>query len=263
MVAYTYSTARSLSDGFGDQIGSAWTNTYTVNGNNFEVLAAPSYVMPHRIIGNISYGIDYGKNFRTSVALFYEGGPQGRVSYTYTSSVVNDGGANNLIYVPKSKDELTFSDYTYTDAAGQKQTYTASAQAEDFWDFVNNNKYLKTRKGQYAERNGLVYPWVHQFDLKITQDFYLTTKNGSKNTLSLGLDIRNVGNLLCKNWGNKQSFTVASVLKQTNRRLKDGEQKPVYQFQRYGTEVLKDAFAPTHGTSSTYLMQFTVRYSFN
>lgn len=263
MVAYTYSNAKSLSDGFGDQIGSAWTNTYTVNGNNFEELAAPSYVMPHRIIANVSYGINYGKNFRTSVSLFYEGGPQGRVSYTYTGSVVNDGGAANLIYVPKSKDELEFSNYTYTDAAGVKQTYAAADQAEDFWNFVNNNKYLKTRKGQYAERNGLVYPWVHQFDLKITQDFYLTTKNGSKNTLSLGLDIKNLGNLLNKNWGAKQSFTVASILKQTNRRLKDGVQKPVYQFQRYGTEVLKDAFAPTFGTSSTYLMQFTVRYSFN
>ena len=263
MVAYTYSTAKSLSDGFGDQIGSAWTNTYTVNGNNFEELAAPSYVMPHRIIANLSYGINYGRNFKTSVALFYEGGPQGRLSYTYTGSVVNDGGAANLIYVPKSKDELTFTDYTYTDAAGVKQTYAASAQAEDFWNFVNNNKYLKTRKGQYAERNGLVYPWVHQFDLKITQDFYLTTKGGKKNTLQLGLDIRNFGNLLCKNWGAKQSFTVASILKQTNRRLKDGVQVPQYQFQRYGTEVLKDAFAPTFGTSSTYMMQFSVRYSFN
>ena len=57
-----------------------------------------------------------------------------------------------MIYVPKSKDELTFSDYTYTDAAGTKQTYAAAAQAEDFWNFVNNNKYLKTRKGQYEER---------------------------------------------------------------------------------------------------------------
>ena len=122
---------------------------------------------------------------------------------------------------------------------------------------------MKTRKGQYAERNGMVYPWVHQFDLKITQDFYLKTKKGDKNTLSLGLDIRNVGNLLNKNWGSKQSFTEASILKQSNRRIKDGVQTPVYQFQRHGTEVLKEAFEPTFGTSSTYLMQFTVRYSFN
>ena len=263
MAAYTYSNAKSLSDGQGDQIGSAWNSTYTVNGNNFEELAAPSYVMPHRIIANLSYGINYGKNFRTSIALFYEGGPQGRLSYTYTGSVVNDGGAANLIYVPASKDELTFSDYTYTNAAGVEQIYTATAQAEDFWNFVNNNKYLKTRKGRYAERNGLVYPWVHQFDIKIAQDFYLTTKDGQKNTLQLGLDILNVGNLLCKNWGAKQTYTVASILKQTNRRLKDGVQVPEYQFQRYGTEVLKDAFAPVHGTSSTYMMQFSIRYSFN
>jgi hypothetical protein len=81
--------------------------------------------------------------------------------------------------------------------------------------------------------------------------------------LQLGLDILNIGNLLCKNWGAKQTYTVASILKQTNRRLKDGVHVPEYQFQRYGTEVLKDAFASVLGTSSTYMMQFSIRYSFN
>lgn len=263
MLAYTYSTARSLGDGYGDQMNSAWMNSATINGNNLEILGTPNYVMPHRLIGSLTYGINYARHFRTSVSLFYEGGPAGRVSYTYTSNVVGDGGAANLIYVPASKEELKFVDYKYTDAAGVQQTYTATAQADDFWGFVNNNKYLQTRKGAYAERNGLVYPWVHQFDFKIMQDFYLKTKSGYKNTLQIGLDIKNIGNLFNRNWGARQSVTASQLLKQTNNRSQGGTTVPVYNFQRYGTEVLKDAFVPTFGTSSTYLMQITLRYIFN
>ena len=259
MVAYTYSTARSLGDGYGDQIYSAWMNSATINGNNLEVLGTPSYVMPHRLIGSISYRIG-----RTALSLFYEGGPAGRLSYTYTKNIVGDGGANNLIYVPESKDELTFESYKYNDASGNEQIYSAEAQAEDFWNFVNNNKYLKKRKGQYAERNGLAYPWVHQFDFKVMHDINLSTKGNYKNILQIGLDIKNIGNLFSKKWGARQSYTANQILELSNYKdFGQGSTKvPVYKFQRQGTEVLKDAFMPTFGTSSTYLMQITVRYIF-
>lgn len=267
MIAYTYSNGKSLNDGWGDQAYSAWQSAATVNGNNIQSLGYASYIMPHRLIANISYSKEYAKHFRTGISLFYEGGPQGKVSYTYTSNVVGDGGGQNLIYVPASKDELKFADYkwSWTDAEGNRhsETYTADAQAEDFWNFINNNKYLKTRKGRYAERNGLVYPWVNQFDLKITQDFFIQSKNGMRNTLQIGLDIKNVGNLLNKNWGNMKSPTVSQILKQTNKRAAGGTTEPVYNFQRNGSEVLTKAFTNTFGTSSTYLMQISVRYMFN
>lgn len=266
MIAYTYSNGKSLNDGWGDQVYSAFQNAATVNGNNIQTLGYASYIMPHRLIANISYSKEYAKHFRTGISLFYEGGPQGKVSYTYTSNIVGDYGGQNLIYVPASKDELKFADYDWSweDADGKHtETYTAAAQAEDFWNFINNNKYLKTRKGKYAERNGLVYPWVNQFDLKITQDFFIQSKNGMRNTLQIGLDIKNVGNLLNKNWGNMKSVTKNQILYQVNKRGAGKDTEPVYNFQRNGTEVLKDAFVNTFGTSSTYLMQISVRYMFN
>ncbi|MEG1592707.1 MAG: hypothetical protein RR391_17745 [Chryseobacterium sp.] len=263
MVAYTYSNGKTLNDGWGDQMYSAYQSNPNVNGSNFQTLGYSNYIMPHRLIASISYSKEYAKHFRTGISLFYEGGPAGKVSYTYTSNVVGDGGAKNLIYVPRSKDELSFGDYKYSDSQGERKVYTAGQQAEDFWAFINNNDYLKTRKGKYAERNGLTYPWVHQFDVKITQDFFLKSKNGSRNTIQVGLDIKNVGNLLNKKWGARQSATASEILKQTNKRSAGGTTVPVYNFQRYGTEVLSNAFAPTFGTSSTYLMQISVRYIFN
>lgn len=266
MIAYTYSNAQSLSDGFGDQVYSAWNSANTVNGQNMVDLGYASYVMPHRLIASLGYKVNYGKNFATSVNLLYDGGPRGRASYTYTTNVVGDGGAYNLIYVPKTKDELQFADYEYTDANKNKVVYTADQQREDFWNYVEQDDYLKTRKGQYAERNGLVFPWVHQFDLRITQDFYLQMKNGQRNTLQLGLDIRNLGALLNPNWGQFMTMNRSAILKVAKNGWSQGGDsqaaEPVYNFQRNGTEVLKNTFTPSIGTGSTYLLQLSVRYIF-
>jgi predicted lipoprotein with Yx(FWY)xxD motif len=263
MAAYTYSKAKSLGDGFGDQVTSAYQNANNVNGMNQEELGSPSYVMPHRIIGSLSYSIQYAKHFATSIGLFYEGGPQSRASYTYTANVLGDGSAYTLIYVPKSENELTFSNYTYTDKNGTTQTYTAAQQAADFWKYVNQDKYLKTRKGQYAERNGLVYPWIHQFDLKINQDYFMKIA-GKQHKIQLGLDILNVGNLINKNWGKRYSINRSTLLKVASNAWGRGSTaQPVFQFQRNGTEVLSETFTPTLGTSSTYYMQLSLRYIFN
>lgn len=263
MLAYTYSKASSLGDGFGDQVYSAYQNANNVTGMNSQELGAPSYVMPHRLIGQISYNIDYGKHFGTSIGLYYEGGPQSRASYTYTANVLGDGSAYTLIYVPSSEYELTFSNYTYTDKFGATQTYTAQAQAIDFWRYVNQDKYLKTRKGQYAERNGVVYPWSHQFDLKFNQNYYVNI-GGKKHTFQFGVDILNVGNLINKNWGNKFYMNRSSILKVASNTWAQGSTaKPVFQFQRNGTEVLKETFTSSLSTSSTYYMQLSLRYIFN
>lgn len=263
MVAYTYGDGKSLSDGYGDQVYSAWQAANTINGQNMEELGYASYIMPHRIIASIDYKIDYAKNFGTGISLFYEGGPRGKYSYTYTSNVVGDGGAYNLIYVPQSKDELQFSDYT---PEGWSKVYTAEEQATDFWNFVNNDKYLKTRKGKYAERNGLVAPWTHQIDVKIYQNFYINCKNGQRNIIQLGLDIQNLGNLISKNCGNYWSTTKTAILKLKSNGYKAGsagqDKAPIYQFQANGTEVLTSQFTPAISTSSTWMMQVSLRYIF-
>ncbi|MCW0482020.1 TonB-dependent receptor [Gaoshiqia sediminis] len=262
MVAYTRSESKNVTDGVGDQIASAWYTPYNTFGANVQELSYASYVMPHRLIGALSYRKEYLKNLQTTVSLFYEGGPSGRISYTYTAAVLGDGGAYNLIYVPKTKDELTFADYTFKDASGATQTYSAAQQADDFWAFVNSNDYLKDRKGRYAERNGHVYPWSHTFDLKITQDIF-TKVGGKRNTLQVGLDIKNFGNLLNNKWGSQWSYTQSAVLKQTNQRAQGTTVVPVYNFVRNGVNMLDDDYTKTIGYNSTYSMQLTLRYIFN
>lgn len=263
MIAYTYSNALSYGDGWGDQVYSAWQNAATVNGQNFVELGYAGYVMPHRLIASLSYTADYARNFGTGISIFYEGGPRGRYSYTYTSNIVGDGGADNLIYVPASKDELTFADYT---PDGADWVYTAEEQAEDFWNFINNSKYLSSRKGQYAERNGLVAPWTHQFDVRIYQNFYFHQKNGQRHTLQIGLDIENIGNLFNQNWGHYWSVNNTSILRIAQNSYTAGgagqSPKPVYNFMTNGLERLTSEFSPSISLSSTWMMQLSLRWIF-
>ena len=80
----------------------------------------------------------------------------------YTTDMNQDGQKNDLIYIPKTKDELLFID---------KNGFTAAEQADAFWNFVNQDSYLKEHKGEYAEAYGAYLPWVHRFDFKVVQDF--------------------------------------------------------------------------------------------
>ncbi len=260
--AYTHSKAKSYSDGIGDQVTSTYkTNTYAINGINDQSLGYGTYVAPHRILASAGYSISYAKFMRTSVSLLYEGAPMGyaggaysysRYSYTYGGNVVGDGGANNLMYIPATKDELTFSDIKNDKGV---VTYAAADQKNDFWNYVMQDDYLKNHLGQYAERGGIVMPWHHQFDFKFNQDFYLMV-GGKKNTLQFGIDIKNLGNLLNKEWGLYKQVNSTNLLSYVS---KDN----TYQFAKVNNKVLTDTYTNYNSTASTYRIMFSLRYIFN
>ncbi len=257
--SYTHAAARNIFDGSGDQPYSTWNVPYTVYGNNSQELSYAGYVMPHRVMAQVSYAKDYAKHFGSQISLFYNGGPQGRTSYTYTSTIVGDGGAKNLIYVPKSKDELTFTDYT---PEKWDKVYTAEEQAQDFWNFIEQDKYLSSRKGQYAERNGVVLPWSNRIDLKFNQNFYFFTgSNHHKHTVQLGVDILNFANMLNKNWGHAYTAPVIQILDATGY-VAGAPSTPTYHFRANGTERITSSFTDSIGFGSTWSMQLNLRYIF-
>ena len=256
--SYTYSKAKSYGDGIGDQVSSAYyNNRYSINGNNDKELGYGTYVAPNRLLISASYKKDYAKHFGSEVGLIYEGMNIGyaggysctRYSYTMTGNVVGDYGSNNLIFIPESREALdkwTFADYG---------SYTAEAQKNDFWNYINQDDYLKNHKGEYAERGGAVMPWHHQLDFKFNQNFYLNVA-GQKNTLQFGVDIKNLANLLNSSWGLYKTVNNMSLLKYDAK-------KNAYQFQKNGKEVLSKTYTNLTSFNSTYSIQFSIRYIFN
>ena len=242
--AYTYSVSKNVIDGIGDQVTSAFnTNTYGVNGSNSHELGYSSYVAPHRLVLNANYRFEYGKGkFATTVGLFYEGynfayvGKYSytRSSYTLNSNVNGDGGANSLMYIPTEKE---------LEAMPFKDEDNKAA----FNEFIAGDKYLSQHRGEYSERGAIVMPWFSQLNFKINQDINFVVA-GKKQTVQLGLDIKNLGNLINPAWGNIQQWGSNSVL--------------TWKDDKYTFNADQAKWSTYSGTMSTWSMLLSARYFF-
>ena len=193
MIAYTYTNAKDVSANPGSTAYSVWTANASAYSLNDPRLSYSNFSIPHRLIGNLTYRVEYLRHLATTIGLVYQGMPAGRWSYTYSGDVNRDGSSNSdMMYIPASPSEISF-----VDAGGM----TAQQQSAAFFEYVDNNKYLSAHKGGYAERFGDVRPWIHRFDIKVLQDVFVNFGKDNRLTLQVSLDMLNVGNLLNDSWG--------------------------------------------------------------
>ena len=236
----------------------------STNPNNFEAGFSNNY-LPHRIVASINYGKEFIKNTRTSFAILYEGSPnniQSSLSYTYAGDLNNDGfNGNDLIFVPKDASQIKLTNASAV--GGVADTRTQAELWSQLDAFISNNPYLSTRRGQFAERQALVLPWVHRADLNITQDVYVKYKD-TKHTLRFTMDLFNFTNFLSKDWGVNQVPTTITPLNFV-RMDADGK-TPVFSFPYLDGRnrvPFTDSFRDNVGFSSRWQMQIGVRYLFN
>jgi hypothetical protein len=245
--AYTHSRSRDLDNTGGSQAASVWTATVREDRNNPE-LSYSAFDVPHRVIGNLAYQKD-----NTTISVFYQGQNAGRFSYTYSG---NFGDASDrLMYIPNSASELNFQQY---EAGGRIITPQEQMAALDA--YIDQDSYLSSRRGSIAERNGALRPWLHRFDLRITQDIVLT--NDNKNKLQFSLDFLNFGNLLNTDWGVPKFANQRNILGYIER---NAQGEPIYRMNTIsGTDELPtETFRTTNSIGDTWRLQLGVRYSFN
>ena len=257
-LAYTYTLAKEVAIGSSDQSGSGFnTNNITFNPNKPD-LGYSNYSIPHRIVANISYRLEYlDKQMATTFSLFYAGQPQERYTFRYANDINGDGQRNDVMYIPKDPSEISFVDGFVSSG----KTYTAQQQSDAFFAFIDNDKYLKKHKGEYMKKYGATLPWNHTVDLRILQDFIY--KSGStKHTLQFSIDVINLLNLLNSQWGYRYSYTYGTF--QDMGIL--GTQSPFNQaspkFTFDPTSPAK-AYQPNYSTTSTWGIQLGLRYIFN
>jgi hypothetical protein len=77
---------------------------------------------------------------------------------------------------------------------------SAAQQAQALEDYISQDKYLKSRRGQYAERNGGRLPFTNIVDIKFLQDFNVKVFD-KKYQFQLTYDVFNFTNMLNRNWG--------------------------------------------------------------
>ena len=251
-LAYTNSDSRSVNDG-GSIAQSQWRDRVVSGDPNENVASYSSYMQAHRINAYGSYRLNYlNEKASTTFGFTYSVAPAGRFSYTYSGDMNGDNQFNDLMYVPRSQSEILLRDLG---------TYTAAQQWADLDKYINQDKYLSSRRGQYAERNGAELPWSANFDFKIIQDFYINVA-GKKNTLQFTLDVFNFGNYVSPQWGLNQTPLRAGLLNYVTNDATTG--RPVFQFPyQSGTTPLSDTFQRSFGLGSRWQAQFGVRYIFN
>jgi hypothetical protein len=192
MFAYTYTKAMDISANPGSSAYSAYSSNTSYGSLNDPELSNSLFATPHKLIGSISYKVEYVKHLATTLSLVYQGYQTGRWSYTYSNDLNGDGISSDIMYVPGQPNEIRFV------ASG---AMSAADQASMFWNYVNENEYLKSRMGKYSERYGELQPWMHRFDAKILQDIFANFGSDRKYTLQLSLDLLNVGNMINDSWG--------------------------------------------------------------
>jgi hypothetical protein len=187
MVAYTHTVSKEISGMPGSNATSAYTNLYTVDGPNLATLQCSQYVVPDKLMANISWFIPFkvfGGN-GLHLNLYYSGYTAGGYSYVYSNDMNGDGIASDLMYIPASKDELRF---------------VSDADKNAFWSFLEQDKYMSSHKGQYAEAYAAPAPWTHRFDARIAEDFAFRIGK-TKHNFQLSVSIDNIGNLFNSSWG--------------------------------------------------------------
>ena len=207
--AYTYSDSRSVNDG-GSIAQSIWRDRSVSGDPNANVLSYSQFLIQHRVIASASYKREYFGHAATTLSLFFEAAPAGRFSYLYGGDMNGDSQSNDLIYVPRTQSEIVLRDITIPVTQGGG-TYSAAQQWNDLNTYIEQDDYLKTRRGEYAERNGAVRPWQNRLDFRLLQDIF-TNIGESKNSLQLSLDIFNIGNLINSSWGTFQTANRTGLL---------------------------------------------------
>ncbi len=260
-LAYTYTSAKNLTENPGSQASSVYAANVTQNTLNDLELANSGYSLPHRIIGNVSYHFEYLKHLGTTVSFVYEGASQGRYSYVYSGSVNGQGNNNaNLMYIPKDAtdpNEITFVDHTYY-INGQPVLYTAAQQASMFNTYINQDPYLSKHKGEVAKRNGALYPWYNRIDMKFVQDIFANIGT-RKPTLQFTADIYNVLNLLNNRWGIRQLYTIKNPLAVASTTA-NGDAS--FYINTYNGLPVTQTFVNNISLSTTWAMQLGLRLIF-
>lgn len=262
---YTRMFSEEVSENPGSQASSAWQYVEHVNSPNEATLAPSAYFTPNRIVGTLSYRFEYAKHFATTVSLYYNGDNGGRFSYLIYEDL-NIPGANIydlVMYIPTNAAKMTWAPITNT-STGQV-LFTTQQEITAFNQLINNDKYLSSHKGQYAQRNAGSYPFYNTFNFRLMQDI-MANIGKHKNSLELTADVLNLPNLIDRNWGVPEQLIVSSG------EILHGFTNPHTDITTYTMQTATNQqgklflptsmFWPAKTSGSAWSMQLGLRYNF-
>ena len=143
-------------------------------------------------------------------------------------------GNSQLMYIP-TQDELS------------NMPFESIENKEAFESYIASDNYLSKHRGEYSKRNARVAPWLNRINFRVSQEIYFNVA-GQKHTLDIGLDLNNVGNLLCSKWGTYKKLDSEVVLNYDSK-------NSIYKFSQ-------PTWSSYSNLLSTWQILFHIRYAF-
>ncbi|MBX0291269.1 TonB-dependent receptor [Hymenobacter sp. HSC-4F20] len=209
--AYTYGQSKDISNGIRNSFQSNWELNPALNVND-PGLAYSNFDLRHRVVSTVGYHRSWAQRFTSYVSLvltYQSGSPY---TYVYNNNFLGNGQQNvQLLYVPGSATDVVFVDPASVAGSGALRPDASGQQYAALQSYISQDDYLRTRRGQYAERNAARTPWNNNADLRLMQEIRLggltDAASGAvtshPHTIQISLDVINVGNLLSRDWGRK------------------------------------------------------------
>ena len=259
---YSYGVSKSLVEPSSTASSSWGSANPIVSDPNNPALATSLNSPGKRVFLQASYSHEYFHFGGTTISAFYDAHPNipagvfgPNTSYVFSGDANGDtANGNDLIYIPRDISEMNFKPLTVSG-----KTYTPADQAAAFDQYITNDSYLSSHRGQYAERGGVFFPMVGRLDLSLTQNLFHSIGK-TRHSAQIRLDITNFGNLLNHNWGvgqriiNNQILTSPSV---------DAQGRLTYNLQSLSGNLLTSPLQTAAGINDVYVMMLSFRYMFN
>lgn len=264
-IQYHFEQAYSTFDGNYTIPINHWRLNEQVYGRNQPKLSISDYSLGHSI--QLAYTLQLKSPIRNRLQLSVHYTGQSGTPYSFVYGENNLSGDDktsigyDLIYIPLTKE---IQQMVFTPLIKNNLYYTIDQQKEALEWFITSHRYLKNRRGQYAERNGARTPFTHRIDLELFYQFVIKIPPQQLKA-SITLSMLNLGYLFNQAWG--QPMVV-----QGNRDrllgfegfLNNQSLIPVYSFDP--TRLNQSIYKPLSGTNPSrlgnWMLQLGFRLSF-
>jgi len=213
--SYAYSRAYAVCDVPSTSSSTNWTRGYAVDLND-EELTISAYDVPHKLSTVVTYRKRYARLFDVTVGLVYQLTSGQRYSLCFGETVDFNGDGvfgSSLMYIP-TEEELSRMKFV-------------DEKSQGAWnDYIESDKYLRSHRGEFAERNAMQAPMEHTLDLHFAHGFYFGA--ATQRRVELSMDIMNLGNLICRHWGSY--YNLSGWRHQPVKVVRIEENSPVYQY---------------------------------
>jgi hypothetical protein len=261
---YSYDASTILQDGTSSVNLSQWRTMESINGRNHIERSVSDFSAGHRLFAWVCRKFIYAhRKLTTSVSFTYNGQSGWPFSYVYggTSIVRDDGkmGGYELLYVP-TEEELNI--MQFLPFIVSNTVFTEAQQKQALEEYISSDRYLKKRRGRYAERNGSRTPFTHTVDCKLIQDIQLRISKINYR-FQFSVDILNIGNLLNRDWGHRYLLPFDKIELIEFAGIDPGFQ-PVYRFNPFLLPAAKfpASRSGTPSYASFWSCQLGIRFTF-